>query len=1177
MQIDYHASDPVRQALAGLGRTEDLAFSPDGRRLAIAGFARNRVLVIDVELAQTAPGAGVHLTGAVEIRSPALADPHGVSFIDADTLVVANRAGLVPIFVLPSRATGTRSLKLVPRRVLGGDHACPLASPGSVSVRALGGGLYELLVCNNYVHRVTRHIVDAADDFAVRREEVLLGRGLSVPDGVATDHARRWIAISNHNSHGVLLFANTPALNPESAPTGELDEINFPHGLCFTPDGRHLLVADAGAQYLNVYRSEDGDWHGRRRPLGACRLIREDAFLQGRHHPAEGGIKGIDIEPGGRLLAATCEHQPLVFFDLPLLLQPRVLPSLFRFPSVPAITPAPARGSETTTTAAIGRNSSCPCGSARRYKKCCGALVAVQPVSFAAIMAQALDAQRNRRLPHAEALYRKALQLQPQHPDALHMLGVVLYSQGRHHAAVQLIRQAGELTQWSMPGVLHNHRLAVGAFLLGRDGDISDRLRLEYRQWLAERETTAARQDLQPLVSVVLCAHGHGDDLAQTLASVYAQTWQRLELIVVADGRQNRSSETIERLLRDCPFPHRLLIPADEDASGSEFVALEQAIALAQGSWINPLGCADRFAPERIATMVGRVARRGFEWGFAACAVSDATAAASSDHAAAERLRQQLAETCDRVASADTAGAALLGDTDPVVTSGNLFFSRTLYERLGGIDEYASNPLRDFSLRALWLAEPCFVPATLNYWQIDPDRLDASAGERHYVEVQELLGGYFRRALGESPPNRFAPAHSSNGWQALAVLLASGQCNFVTPDLLCRIGDECAQQDRSAALRPAATPRDGLNLVGFFRGEFGLGESVRTMAASCIEGGIAVSFHDTSSGLGARRGNRSMDGRLAGAMAHRNTLIHLNPDELAPVWWRLHERGELRDRRVIGCWYWELDTFPARWRPALERVDEIWVASAFVAQTVGRATDKPVIRIPHAIDVRLAQPARRADFGLPEGPFLFLFAFDFGSSAARKNPQAVLRAFRHAFAPGDPGVGLVIKCQQGHRHPGELQALRALAADDPRIRIIDRVLPRKAVLDLHSVCDAFVSLHRAEGLGLGMAESMALGKPVIGTGYSGNLEFMNADNSFLVDYRLVPVHPGEYINFESGWQWAEPDEAQAAAFMRRLVDERELGTRVGARAAADMARRFSHEAAAAAIRGRLAQISGAMP
>jgi hypothetical protein len=227
-----------------------------------------------------------------------------------------------------------------------------------------------------------------------------------------------------------------------------------------------------------------------------------------------------------------------------------------------------------------------------------------------------------------------------------------------------------------------------------------------------------------------------------------------------------------------------------------------------------------------------------------------------------------------------------------------------------------------------------------------------------------------------------------------------------------------------------------------------------------------------------------MDAWLGDAVSHRNTLIHLNPDQFEPLWWRLQELGALHGRRIIGYWYWELDVFPAKWRPALERVDEIWVASAFVQQTMLRATDKPVILMPPAIDVHPAQPASRADFGLSEDAFLFLFSFDFSSCAERKNPQAVLRAFRSAFAPADPRVGL------------------------------------------------------------GMAQSMALGKPVIGTGYSGNLEFMNPDNSCLVDYRLVPVRPGQYGDYEPDWQRAEPDEAHATARMRRLVQEPEYGARI---------------------------------
>jgi hypothetical protein len=82
--------------------------------------------------------------------------------------------------------------------------------------------------------------------------------------------------------------------------------------------------------------------------------------------------------------------------------------------------------------------------------------------------------------------------------------------------------------------------------------------------------------------------------------------------------------------------------------------------------------------------------------------------------------------------------------------------------------------------------------------------------------------------------------------------------------------------------------------------------------------------------------------------------------------------------------------------------------------------------------------------------------------------------------------------------------------------VLDRVLSNADVFGLQRVCDAYVSLHRSEGLGLGMAECMAQGKPVIATAYSGNLEFMTESNSCLVDYALVPVRPGEYIDYEPG-------------------------------------------------------------
>jgi glycosyltransferase involved in cell wall biosynthesis len=166
-----------------------------------------------------------------------------------------------------------------------------------------------------------------------------------------------------------------------------------------------------------------------------------------------------------------------------------------------------------------------------------------------------------------------------------------------------------------------------------------------------------------------------------------------------------------------------------------------------------------------------------------------------------------------------------------------------------------------------------------------------------------------------------------------------------------------------------------------------------------------------------------------------------------------------------------------------------------------RATDKPVVKISTPIDVKLSRVYTRSEFGLPDDRFLFLFSFDFNSFAARKNPEATIRAFQRAFAPSRRDVGLVIKSINGRNKPEGMRTMRDLIGSDDRIAIVDEFFSRDEVSGLQSVVDAYVSLHRAEGLGLGLAESMYLGKPVIGTRYSGNLEFMDDANSCLVDLR----------------------------------------------------------------------------
>ncbi|HEX6118967.1 MAG TPA: hypothetical protein VFZ03_05895, partial [Dongiaceae bacterium] len=320
MEIGYTAPDGVQQVIGSLGRTEDVKFSPSNRRLAVAAFNNSRIAVFDTEIVVAAGGAvEVALTGAAEISSPCLNYPHGLDFLDDQTLAVASRKGDVAIFKLPS---GTGAFDLPPAEILRAGKASLLDAPGSLAVaRRHDEGFHELLVCNNAGHSVTRHRVDCGADRRIADGEILLRRWLNLPDGICISPDAQWIAVSNHNTHDVLIYRSTPSLDEHADPDGVLRCVHFPHGLRFTADGRHIIVADAGAPYVHIYASEGGDWAGARTPVRSVRIMDEAVFMRGRHNPQEGGPKGVDIDRGMNVLVATSEYQPLAFLDLPAMLR----------------------------------------------------------------------------------------------------------------------------------------------------------------------------------------------------------------------------------------------------------------------------------------------------------------------------------------------------------------------------------------------------------------------------------------------------------------------------------------------------------------------------------------------------------------------------------------------------------------------------------------------------------------------------------------------------------------------------------------------------------------------------------------------------------------------------------------------------------------------------------------
>lgn len=367
----------------------------------------------------------------------------------------------------------------------------------------------------------------------------------------------------------------------------------------------------------------------------------------------------------------------------------------------------------------------------------------------------------------------------------------------------------------------------------------------------------------------------------------------------------------------------------------------------------------------------------------------------------------------------------------------------------------------------------------------------------------------------------------------------------------------------------------GVNLLGYARGEFGVAENVRSYARALNEAAYPFLIFDLDAGEISRQQDRSMERHFSDTLRYPSSIFFINAEQMQ-IAHSVLGRAVYSGRYNIGFWAWELEKFPREWGGAFRCVDEIWTPTAFVRDAISAATDKPVLRVPTSIEIEVPQGMDRAHFGLSSDAFVFLFSYDFNSFVSRKNPEAVIAAFRQAFADGVQGVRLLVKSTNGNRFPENFEQLRRAAADDPRIEMRDGFLSRDEMSGLQNAVDGYVSLHRSEGFGLGMAECMYLGKPVIATGYSGNMDFMDGENSLLVDYRMTPLHEGNYVCWQ-GQQWADPDVAHAARLMRLVFDDRELAHRIGANAAASIRRTHSRAVCGSIMIERLRTIDRSRP
>jgi glycosyltransferase involved in cell wall biosynthesis len=465
----------------------------------------------------------------------------------------------------------------------------------------------------------------------------------------------------------------------------------------------------------------------------------------------------------------------------------------------------------------------------------------------------------------------------------------------------------------------------------------------------------------------------------------------------------------------------------------------------------------------------------------------------------------------------------------------------------------------------------------------------------HQVEVnrglaQAVLG--LRTALEEAEARAIAITEDVANQLAavrtelsdLQIGLLEARSDVARPDGELAGSHETVSQPSERVVRMEEVP--GVNVIGDFAAMTGLIEAGRRLVQAAVSTGIDVEVTDVDLPLpkSPARKVRQLE-ELPRGRGHDIEVWCVNVNELRHV-----EESTLRPpgehpRHVIAVWFWEAPSLPNWAHTEVARVDEIWVPSRFVRHAFQSATSKPIVVVPCVVDEALPPRCQRSDYALPDNAVLFFFNFDASSSDCRKNPWGVIQAFESAFTDDERRgpVRLVLKTQNLDTHPPLRAALQA-SLDRVNGILIDKELPRDRMNALLGSIDVYASLHRAEGFGLGIAEAMLLGKPVIATAYSGNTDFTTRANSCLVGYTLRPINESDHSLtpharevYEPGLTWAEPSISQAARWMRYLYDHPEERTRIGSAGAVTVRNQFNPATVANIVADRLVQIRREAP
>lgn len=363
------------------------------------------------------------------------------------------------------------------------------------------------------------------------------------------------------------------------------------------------------------------------------------------------------------------------------------------------------------------------------------------------------------------------------------------------------------------------------------------------------------------------------------------------------------------------------------------------------------------------------------------------------------------------------------------------------------------------------------------------------------------------------------------------------------------------------------TENPGVNLLGHFESEKGVGEGARSnlriIQATAVPYVVNNWVDPDSSNV------ENAPEKPTSKNPFQTNLLTVNADQF--VHFANVHPSYMRGRFNIGYWAWELPEFPDEWATSFGYADEIWTPSQFTRDAIASCSPVPVKVVPHSLDpdMRIEGVADRAKFGLGSDIFVFLFLFDFHSYMERKNPLGLIEAYKNAFG-NRRDVQLLIKSSHGDVHKEALSALQQ-ACSGSNVRLMDCVLSREDKQELMMAADCYVSLHRSEGFGLTLAEEMMLGKPVIATAYSGNVDFMSEDDSFLVPYKLITIDQ-THGPYKAGYHWAQPDLDYASDLMRHIEFHREVAAAKGLKAQKKIRELLHPATIGASVRDRLEEL-----